>query len=173
VAAVLLATATAGAAPRRTTRTKKTASPPTADLYGGYSYTHAGQASLHGWGLAGSYRLQGSLRLVVDLTGHYGSFAGASLSQTALMAGVRRTWSVRGLTPFVDGLAGFARTSTSFGAISGSGTDWGVAFGGGVDYPLSERWAARGLAQLRLLHGEGAWDTDPRISIGAVYRFGL
>jgi hypothetical protein len=47
-----------------------------------------------------------------------------------------------------------------------------VAFGGGLDYPLARSWAARGLVQLRLLHGQGVWDSDPRVSVGAVYRFG-
>ena len=106
VAAALVAAATlAAAAPRAT------ASAPTPDVYGGYSYTHAGEASLNGWALAGSYPLQGRLRLVLDLTGHYGSFAGSDLSQTALLAGVRNVWTRKGLSPFVEGLMGLARTS--------------------------------------------------------------
>jgi hypothetical protein len=142
------------------------------DLYAGYSYTHAGEASLNGWGLAGSYPLNVRLRLVLDLTGHYGSFAGASLSQTGLMAGVRGVWSWHRLSPFAEGLVGFARTNVSASGLSEADTDWGVAFGGGLDYPLARSWAARGLFQLRLLHGQGVWDSDPRVSVGAVYRFG-
>lgn len=145
---------------------------PTPDLYAGYSYTHAGEASLNGWGLAGSYPLNPRLRLVLDVTGHYGSFAGASLSQTGLFAGARGVWSWHGLSPFAEGLLGFARTNVSISGLSEGDTDWGLALGGGLDYPLSPSWAARGLFQLRLLHGQGVWDSDPRFSIGAVYRFG-
>lgn len=177
VAVALAGAATvAAAAPQRKAAArpaaKKTASAPAPDVYVGYSYTHAGEASLHGWGLSGSYPLQGRLRLVLDLTGHYGSFAAANLSQTALMGGVRGVWSWKGLDPFVEGLVGFARTSVTAGGLSEADTDWGLAIGGGVDYPLSRSWAVRGLVQLRFLNGEGAWDTDPRVSLGAVYRFG-
>lgn len=174
-AVTLLVTATAavaGAAPSRTARAKKPAvvreGP---DVYGGYSYTHAGQANLNGWALAGSYPLRGDLRLVGELTGHYGSYAGADLGQTAFMAGVRQPWRWWRIEPFAEGLLGFARSSTSVAGLSDSTTGWGFAFGGGADYPLSDRWAARGLVQLRLLHGGGSWDTDPRLSLGAVYRF--
>jgi opacity protein-like surface antigen len=144
---------------------------PLADAYAGYSYTHAGEAGLNGWGLDGSYPLGPRLRLVLDLTGHYGSFAGVSLSQTALMAGARHTWSLHGLGPFAEGLVGFARTSSSFEGLSDAETDWGFALGGGVDYPTSGRWAGRAVVHLRFLRGEGVWDTDPRLSVGAVYRF--
>lgn len=153
------------AAPRKS-------SAPTPDLYAGYSYTHAGEASLNGWGLAGAYPLNPRLRLVLDLTGHYGSFGGASLSQLGLFAGARGVWAWHGLSPFAEGLVGFARTNVGVSGLSEADTDWGLALGGGLDYPLSPRWAARGLFQLRLLHGQGVWDSDPRFSVGAVYRFG-
>ena len=175
VAVALVAAATAvSAAPQRRPSARAAAPKPAAapDLYGGYSYTHAGEASLHGWDVAGSYPLRGRLRLVVELTGHYGSFATAELSQTALMGGVRGVGSWHRLSPFAEGLVGFARTGVSASGLSDSDTDWGLALGGGADYPLSRQWSARGLVQLRFLQGEGTWDTDPRFSLGAVYRFG-
>ena len=174
--ALTLAAALAGAAPRRTASARPAAQGPRADLFGGYSYTHAGEASLHGWGLSGSFPLIDSLSLVVDLSGHYGSFAGADLGQLAFMAGARWTWRLGRLCPFAEGLLGGARTSTSIdvagASVSDADTDWGLAFGGGADYRLGERWAARGLVHLRLLRGEGATDTDPRLAVGFVYRLG-
>jgi opacity protein-like surface antigen len=179
--AVALATATSSAALQgptlraaapRTPATASTAARPAADLYAGYSYTHAGEASLNGWGIDGSYPLTPRLRLVADLTGHYGSFAGVALSQTALMAGARHTWEVGGLRPFAEALLGVARTSSSFESLRDADTDWGFAIGGGADYPLSRRLALRALLHLRLLEGEGSWDADPRVSVGAAYRFG-
>jgi hypothetical protein len=56
--------------------------------------------------------------------------------------------------------------------VSDADADWGLAFGGGADYRLGDRWAARGLVHLRLLRGEGTLDTDPRLAVGVVYRLG-
>jgi hypothetical protein len=58
------------------------------------------------------------------------------------------------------------------GSISDSDTDWGVALGGGVDYRVSGPWAARVKVDLLVLRAEGAWDSDPRLSLGVVYRLG-
>ena len=173
-AALALTAAIGGAAPQPTA---SRAPEPAPDLFGGYSYTHAGEANLHGWSLVGSHPFRGSLSFVADLSGHYGSFAGAHLSQLAFMAGVRWSGSPESrLRPFAEGLVGAARTATSVetggGKVSDADVDWGIALGGGVDYRLNGRWSARGLVQLRLLHGEGATDEDPRFSVGAVYRFG-
>ena len=174
--ALTLAVALAGAAPRRATSAKASAQGPRADMFGGYSYTHAGEASLHGWGLSGSYSLRDSLSLVADLSGHYGSYAGADLGQLAFMAGARWTRRSGRLSPFVEGLLGGARTSASVdvpgATVSDADTDWGLALGGGVDYSLGDRWAARALVHLRFLRGEGALDTDPRFAVGVVYRLG-
>ena len=174
--ALTLAAALAGAAPSRPPAAKPASQGPRADLFAGYSYTHAGEASLHGWGLSGSFPLRDSLSLVVDLSGHYGPFAGADLGQLAFMAGARWTWRSGRLRPFAEGLFGGARTSASVevagASVSDADTDWGLAFGGGADYRLGDRWAARGLVHLRLLRGEGALDTDPRLAVGVVYRLG-
>jgi hypothetical protein len=146
------------------------------DVFLGYSYTKAGDASLHGLALSGSYPLGGSLGLALDLSGHDGSFAGADLGQIGLMAGVRWSPSSGRLRPFAEGLLGGARTSVSVDVggtrVSDADSDWGLAFGGGVDYGLGARWGLRGLVHLRLVHGEGAWDSDPRFAVGALYRFG-
>ncbi len=172
-AALILTAALAGAAPPRAA---PAAPDPQADVFGGYSYTHAGEASLHGGGLSGSLPFRDSLSLVADLSGHHGSFAGADLSQLAFMAGARWTWRTGRLSPFAEGLLGGVRTSASIDvagtSVSDADFDWGLAFGGGVDYQLGDRWAARGLVHLRLLWGEGAQDADPRIAVGVVYRFG-
>ena len=40
------------------------------DLFGGYSYTHAGDAGLNGWELSGGYPFRGRLRFAADLSGH-------------------------------------------------------------------------------------------------------
>ena len=162
------------AAPAHKAKPKQAGAEVTADVYGGYSYVHAGEASLNGWTLSGSYPLRSRLSLVADLAGHYGSYADASLSELALMAGVRHTWPSRsarhGTSPFAEVLLGAVHTGTSVAGVSESDTDLGLSLGGGADYGLSERWAARGLFHLRFVHGEGASDTDYRFSVGVVYR---
>jgi hypothetical protein len=172
--ALSLSTALADAVPRRTASAPGPSAGPSADLCAGYSYTHAGEAGLQGWGLSGSYPLRGAVSLVAELSGHYGSFAGASLRELGFMAGAR--WSARGgrLRPFAEGLLGGVRTSVDVAdaSVSDADTDWGLSLGGGADYRLSGRWAARGLFHLRLLRGQGTWDTDPRFSVGVVYRLG-
>lgn len=150
------------------------------DIFGGFSYTHAGQANLKGWHLSGAVpfggrHFGGSVRIAADLSGHYGSFGSADLSQLTFLAGPRLTWSRHRLNPFAQVLVGGARMRTSITipqVLSDSTTSWGGAFGGGADYKLTRRWAARAQADLLLLHGQGVWDTNPRLSLGAVYRFG-
>jgi hypothetical protein len=150
------------------------------DVFGGFSYTHAGQANLKGWHLSGAVPFRGhlfggSVRIAADLSGHYGSFGGADLSQLTFLAGPRLAWTRGRLSPFGQVLLGGARTGTSIATpqvVSGSSTAWGGAFGAGADYGLTRRWAARAQADLLLLHGQGVWDTNPRLSLGAVYRFG-
>jgi len=145
------------------------------DIFGGYSYTHAGDASLNGWELSGSFSFRGRLRLAADLSGHYGSFAGANLGQLSLLAGPRMAWRFSKVSPFAQILVGAVRGSTSLdipgATVSESHTHLGTTLGGGIDYRLSRRWAARAQAELLFLRADGAWDTDPRLALGAVYRF--
>jgi opacity protein-like surface antigen len=113
---------------------------------------------------------------VVDLSGHYGSFAQADLRQITFLAGARWTSpSPRPVAPFVEALLGGVRskTSVSLPGVSAhdSATHWAAALGAGLDYRLSRRWAARGQVDLLLLRAEGSWESDPRFAVGAVYRF--
>jgi opacity protein-like surface antigen len=185
--AVLLLTlpvvATAVQAPRKSQPRERRPSkaPPRRgpDVFGGLSYTHSGQANLKGWHVSGAIPFRGglvggSVRIAADFSGHYGSFAGADLSQLTFLAGPRLAWTRGRLSPFGQVLVGVARTGTSITTppLSSSSTSWGGALGAGTDYGFTRRWAARAQADLLLLHGQGVWDTNPRLSLGAVYRFG-
>src|SRR4029453_1295978 len=166
-----LAASVAGAAPK-----KAPATPPSPDVFFGYSYTQAGDASLHGIGLQGSFPLGDQFRLVLRVSGPDGTFAGADFDQIGLMAGGRWSPLRSRVRPFADGLVGLVRTSQSVEAgdvsVSDSDSDFGFALGGGLDFGLSDRWSLRGLFHLRLVSGEGNWDADPRFAAGFVYRFG-
>lgn len=171
VPAALTAEPFAARSPRRSTATTSVHRP---DVFGGYSYLKGGEANMHGWLVAGSRPFRRSLRLVADLSGHYGSFAGADLSQLTFLAGVRYSPSRRGaFAPFGQALLGGARAKTTVAAaaVSSSNMSWGGGLGAGFDYGLSRRWAARAQADALILRSGGTTDTDPRISLGAVYRF--
>ena len=146
------------------------------DVFAGYSYTRAGDASLNGWEVTGAFPFRGRLKLAVDLSGHYGSFAGADLKQLTLLAGPRQAWQFGRLHPFAQVMVGASRSTTTVtvadGTFSDSTTGVGVAPGGGADYRLTGRWAIRGQAELLFLRAAGVWDTDPRLAVGAVYRLG-
>ena len=159
----------AGAKKAGTTKSQPAAGP---DVALGYSYTHSGEASLNGWQLDGTFPVTRSWRVVLDLNGHYGSFAGADLSQLGFFVGPRRVFHGERLVPFAEALLGLEHRSASAGGVEDSHTDWGFAFGGGADYRLGGPWKVRLEADLMLLHPEGGWDTDPRLSLLGVYSFG-
>ncbi len=145
------------------------------DLFVGYSFLHSGEANLNGWEVSGTFRFprsRRSLRLVADISGHYGSFAGGDLRQISLFGGVRFTGHrVVRLRPFAEALVGGARSTTTFDVLSSSSTALGGALGGGADYRFRARWALRGQVHLLLLHSNGVWDASPRLSVGFAYRF--
>jgi Outer membrane protein beta-barrel domain len=175
-AGLVLAASVAGAAPKAAPRKAAPATPPAPDVFLGYSYTKAGDASLNGIGLQGTFPVGDTFRIVLDLSGHDGTFAGADFDQIGLMAGGRWSPLRSRVRPFAEGLVGLVRTSQSVEAgdvsVSDSDSDFGVALGGGLDFGLSERWSLRGLFHLRLVSGEGNWDADPRFAAGFVYRLG-
>jgi hypothetical protein len=178
VAAVLLLlpAVVASAAPPATRPPARDAAGSTGpDVFVGYSFLHSGEANLNGWEASGTFRFhrfRRSLRLVADLSGHYGSFAGGDLRQINLFGGVRLMGHRVGrFRPFAEALVGGARSTTTFDVLSSSTTALGGALGGGTDYRLRARWALRGQAHLLLLHSNGVWDTSPRLSIGLSYRF--
>jgi hypothetical protein len=143
------------------------------DLFLGGSLLHSGEANLKGWEISGSTRWRRSLRLVGDLSGHSGSFAGVDLGQLTFLAGVRYVrHEAKDLRPFGEALVGGARRTSTFDDLSSSATAWGGALGLGADYRIKPRWRVRGQVQAFLFHSNGGWDADPRLSVGVAYRFG-
>src|SRR5258708_14783108 len=59
---------------------------PRAELFAGYSFVRSDQRNLNGWNASLAVGLAGSLSLVADASGHYGS---AGRRQLNLMAGAR------------------------------------------------------------------------------------
>jgi len=146
------------------------------DVFASYSFLRAGEASLHGADVSASFHFRRAWRLTADLSLHSGSFAGADLTQTNLMGGLRRVFRPgRRWQPFGQALLGGSHSSSTFESVDGplhsSQTSWGGALGAGVDYRLTPRWALRGQGDYLLLHSSTGGDADPRVSVGVVYRF--
>jgi hypothetical protein len=78
--------------------------------------------------------------------------------------------------PFVHVLGGLVRSTGGIDVfeveIREARTDFGGAAGGGVDVAFGDHWAVRGSADYRVLESDGETVSDPRFSVGAVYRFG-
>jgi hypothetical protein len=134
----------------------------------------SGSAGLHGAGLSVSWPTLRSLRLVGEVSAHFGSFAGADLGQQEVLAGVQRVWPQGRLRPFAALRAGIVRTKASVGTPEGTleemNSHLGLVPGLGVDYDLHGRLAARAAADLMLVRA-GGWEADPRFTLGVVYRF--
>ena len=164
------------------------------NLFGGYSFLKLDESSRHGGNVALDFRAFGPLAAFVDLSSHWGSDSGVGLSDLTLMAGPGLRFGNRGGTVFfVRALAGLVRDKASIGAfdVDISETTSGLGFlgGGGVDFRIGSRLAARVQADYLLYDtgaagiascppgvtecgGDGSWSSGYRISAGVVYRFG-
>ncbi len=145
------------------------------DVSAAYSFLRAGEGHLHGADFSASLPFRPRWRLLADLSVHSGSFAGADLKQTNLMAGARRLFSPGPRwQPFAPVMLGGGRSTTRFEGAEGRTSHqktWGGAAGLGTDYRLSSHWALRGQGDYLVLHSSAGWDGDPRLSAGLAYRF--
>jgi opacity protein-like surface antigen len=154
---------------------------PRVEVFGGYSYMRIADESFHGWEASLTYNLSGALALEGDVSGHYSGASGTDSSRLSFLAGPRLCWRSSSVTPFVHVLVGGVRTSSGVTvfdvSISASDTSLGGAVGGGLELKLGSRWSARLQGDYVLVRAEGAsgeneTSGDPRVSLGAVLRFG-
>jgi hypothetical protein len=148
-----------------------TRSDPRVDAFAGFSHAKSGDATLNGWELSASFPFRNRLRLAVDLARESGSFGGADLQETSLLAGPALAWRHDRLRPFARLLVGAVRHGREVVGLRESSTHLGLALAGGTDYVFSKSWAARGQAGLWFVRGGGATDANLHLAIGAVYRF--
>jgi opacity protein-like surface antigen len=149
------------------------------NLFGGYSYLKLDESSRHGANLALDFRAFGPVAGFVDLSSHWGSEEGVSLNDVTLMAGPGVRFGTRGATIFfVRALAGLVRDKGTISAfdvdISETDSRFGVLAGGGADFRVSKKLAAR--VQADYLWNdvtEGGSSSGFRVSAGVVYRFGI
>jgi hypothetical protein len=148
---------------------------PSAELFGGYSYTKNGDDSLNGGEASLAIRLTRWIGAEADVSAHYGSARGTHISRLFFMGGPRFAYRGAGFTIFTHYLAGGARSGSGLTVvgvdITQKRTDFAMAFGGGVDVGISDRWAVRAQGDYALIRADGTNEKEPRFSAGFVYRF--
>jgi opacity protein-like surface antigen len=149
---------------------------PNAELFAGYAYTRAGDQDLHGGEASLGVSLSRWIGLEADVSAHSGGGEGLHTSRVLFMAGPTFTYRTSGFSVFTRYLAGGVRSAaglTVLGVdITETRTDFGMAYGVGVGVRLSERWSARAQGDYVSTRAEGRTESEPRLSIGAAYRFG-
>jgi opacity protein-like surface antigen len=147
------------------------------NLFGGYSFLKLDESSRHGANLALDFRAFGSVAGFVDLGTHWGSEEGTSLNDLTLMAGPGFRFGNRwGTAFFVRALAGLVRDKATIGIldvdVSESHSRFGVLAGGGADFRVTKKLAARVQADYLWNDASEGSSSGFRASAGVVYRFG-
>ena len=149
---------------------------PKADVFGGYSLTRSEDTNLHGFEASLALNLGGSFGVVVDLSGHFATVDGIDVSRTFFLAGPRLARRGDDLTIYGQVLVGGVRTSAGVEVlgvnISEQSTDLAGTVGGGVDFRVAGNWGVRLQGELAVIRGDGKTSTEPRASLGIVYRAG-
>jgi opacity protein-like surface antigen len=156
--------------------TSVAADAPRAELFGGYSYLHTSDTSLHGFQTGLDFGLGHSFGLELAVNGHYGSTDDFDVSQSTLLAGPRYAWRGDSITPFLTVLGGIVRRRVSIdvfdATISESETNAAGAAAAGLDVRLASRWALRLEGGVLVSEGPGDGEWDPRATLAVVYRIG-
>jgi opacity protein-like surface antigen len=148
---------------------------PKAELFGGYSYTKNGDQGLSGGEASLAVQLTRWIGAEADVSAHYGSGRGTHTRRLFFMGGPRFAYRGAGFTIFTHYLAGGVRSGSGLTVvgvdITETRTDFAMAFGGGVDAGISNRWAVRAQGDYALIRADTSTDKEPRFSAGFVYRF--
>jgi len=126
------------------------------DLAGGYSYLHDPPDAIDfpaGWIASASVGLTPWLAAAADVSGHAASELAIDFSTLAVLGGVRASARIGRFTEFAQFLAGPVRAKSTVVGITAIEHDAAVQPGGGVDYPLGSRWAARVQFDFRQVFG--------------------
>jgi opacity protein-like surface antigen len=136
--------------------------------------------TLNGWEAQGQYHLldyYGSVGLVADFGGNYGSVHGSSIHQTTYLFGPQISVG-HAVSPFAHALFGWATqsqgfTNNAFFARAGSSdSSFAFALGAGIDFRPTQHLAYRVL-QVDYVHTSvfGTGNNGARLSTGIIFRF--
>ncbi|MBX3277514.1 MAG: porin family protein [Acidobacteria bacterium] len=161
---------------------------PKVDVFAGYAFgsldADIDRLTAHGFGIS----LTGNLNKWLGITGEYSYGRGnldfqigntridTNVNVNLFMAGPRLHARSERVTGFVHALFGGANSSASVSApgVSAStrGTNFAMAFGGGADINLSEKFAVRIIqADYIPVRADGDWFSNGRVMAGVVFRF--
>lgn len=150
-----------------------------ADLFAGYSYLNvdtnglSSRQSLNGWEASISGNFSRWLAAEADVSGHYKTVLGVSVSDYSYLAGPRINFK----PIFVHALVGgdHLRGAVSGGSASQDGL--AAAFGGGLQVKITRTLSARAsgdyvLSRHNIFGGPAFTQNNFRASVGIVYSFG-
>jgi opacity protein-like surface antigen len=150
-----------------------TVSFPRGELFGGYSYFHAGDSGGNFSGLNASIaeNLRPWFGGALEVSSHWSSGTNVSTFMYGPVFSYRKDPRI---TPFVHFLAGGVSGSTGYLDISHGKATFGLATGGGVDVQVTKNLAIR-VAQVDyvLSRFSATQQSNFRFSAGLVYRFGF
>lgn len=154
---------------------------PAIDVFGGYSYLRfeskplgfSDQLNLNGANISVALPdLYEGLGAVVDVSGHYTD----QMEEFNFMIGPQYTYEWKGMRFYGHALFGKARDRllrVGTTQVEPSFLGRAIAFGGGVDLPLSGRFSVRAVQADYLITSEfNTTQHNIRLSTGLVYRFG-
>jgi opacity protein-like surface antigen len=123
---------------------------PKIEVFGGYSYVRGEQGvNLHGWNASVAGNITHYFGIVGDVSGHYANGSFLDGSTYTFLGGPQFSFRTTRLTPFAHALFGVTRVSTGLGLFGfnfgASQSNLAMAFGGGLDINLSDRFAIRAI----------------------------
>lgn len=147
---------------------------PRAELFGGYSYLNldtnglSSRQSANGWEATVTGNFNRRIGVEGDFSGYYKTYFDVGIHDYGFLAGPRINFR----PAFIHALIGGDHLS----ALSVSQDSFAGAFGGGVEWPVSRRWAVRTSADYvftrhNIFGGPSFTQNNIRASVGIVFRF--
>lgn len=156
---------------------------PKVEVFGGYSYQQLEaedfgiNQGLNGWNASANFGLSKNFGFKADLSGHYASVkegtVKADVSDFTFLFGPQYSFrNSSRVTPFAHALFGGSRGKIESGSRDVTETGFASAFGGGLDYSITNRVAVR-LIQADYVVTKYANDSQGSVRIGGglVFRF--
>lgn len=121
-------------------------------IYAGYSFLSnalnglpGAHRALNGWDTALAFPPWHALRFKLDISGYRGTNAGAPQHPLFLLAGGQYAWKVRRESLFGEALVGTSAANRDWpgNGIHGQTASFATLIGGGLDTPLTRRFAFR------------------------------
>jgi len=155
---------------------------PKAEIFGGYSYAHAGtnldnSLNMNGWNVAVTGNINSWLGVVVDVAQHFGSTSSPDLDHELRSFMVGPQFAIRRhekITPFFRGMIGDARIGQSSGDRRIYHENcFSMILGGGIDIGVHPVVAIRVIqADYQMTMFSNDTQNDVRLSFGVVFRLG-